>query len=678
MSCTPYPAHPRSSRPPASRIGRLASAMAAGLALAPAALAQDGPRPEFRAGTVLVAEYASLDQLFTHPKDAAFGRALAMIPSRVRELPREVRDMPPEVAGILNMLLPALARPGRLAIVYNGDNPSGGAFGYGAVVSTLTSGKEDADAMHAQVMALTTQALRQGGGPRPARSKRFPGMTDIQTPFALLSFGPREAKDGWRYEVAIGTVDNPDAVTEALPAPAAGMTPFFRARIDLAGVNPLMEMATALGGNNPEALEAMDAARSIGFGGPHPMRINYQVGLAPAATVALAVVEGAKPAAAALGMGERPIGKEDFAIIPADATSAYFKRGAGKPPIDLRSVASRIPDAARFLDEFHAHTNVDLEEDVLNALGDSVAVYMSDSTGGGGLGSAVAMLEIRDRTRLVEAVGKLTVFANSAADRLPLGPGYIRLVAGKEDGNDLLTLRFPGLPVPLELTVAMTPRWLIVGPTPQATLAATRQATGKGDAGLLSNKAFASSIPADRPLVGFSFTDTARHFAGGYASLSLIGSALANAVRSPADSTREPGLLVPLYNDLKRDVRPAVSFSYWNGDALVIESLSDRSALVNAAGAIGAIGNILPALIVPAAIAGAADQNRLVWLDGGNSSTTMAAALARQATVPFTFEHTALTLASAPMPHFPQSGQNDAGRVLWGTWIRDLQPAATP
>jgi hypothetical protein len=214
----------------------------------------------------------------------------------------------------------------------------------------------------------------------------------------------------------------------------------------------------------------------------------------------------------------------------------------------------------------------------------------------------------------------------------------------------------------------MTSKWLVVGPTPQATIAAMRQVVGKGDGGLMTNRTFASSIPGDRPIVGFSFTDTAKNLAGGYAALSLIGSALANAVRSPVDGERDPGLLVPLYNDLKRDVRPSVSFSYWQGDALVIESLTDRSVLVNAAGTLGVINSVLPIVAIPA-MAGAAEQRRFGAL-GDNPYSALAFELARKAVMPFTAEHLALAAAD--------SGRRSSDWIRWESWIGTAQPAVAP
>ena len=101
----------------------------------------------------------------------------------------------------------------------------------------------------------------------------------------------------------------------------------------------------------------------------------------------------------------------------------------------------------------------------------------------------------------------------------------------------------------------------------------------------------------------------------GYGALSHIGSAIANAMRSPTDPTREPGLVVPGYNQLAKGVIPRVGFSYWRGEDLVNETHTDRSMLVGAAGALGVIEKIVPIVAVPAAFGVARRQHMVGMAD---------------------------------------------------------------
>lgn len=79
----------------------------------------------------------------------------------------------------------------------------------------------------------------------------------------------------------------------------------------------------------------------------------------------------------------------------------------------------------------------------------------------------------------------MVAFANAALVQNNEVGRYLRVRSWKEQGVELMSLRFHGLPIPLELTYAATESWFIVGVTPQATLAAALQAAGKGDAGWL-------------------------------------------------------------------------------------------------------------------------------------------------------------------------------------------------
>jgi len=79
----------------------------------------------------------------------------------------------------------------------------------------------------------------------------------------------------------------------------------------------------------------------------------------------------------------------------------------------------------------------------------------------------------------------------------------------------------------------------------------------------------------------------------GYPLASLLGSALGNLVRSPTEP-RDPGLVVPVINDLRRDARAIAQFSYWSGEDYIVASTGDRSLLVNACGLAGAASPYLP------------------------------------------------------------------------------------
>lgn len=645
-------------------------ALAATLALSASALAQPkdnkpAPAPSFN-GTVLVIDHAALDAFFVDPKDRPMADALAMIPARVRELPREVPNVPGEAPGLANMALYALSRPGRLAVTYTSDAPTGGGFGYGAAFSVLMPDKGAADDMHAKVGALVTQAAAKGG-PRvkTGQGTRFTGMSDIQTPAALLSFGPRQAADGWRYEFIAGTMDHPDAVAEALPTaknlPAPrGFEPVIRASFDLAGLNPAMEMAKGFAANNPQAAEGIAQLQAMGLGGPNAIHVSYAAGYTKDQAYSVTAIQGAKKVAATLSLSDRPLTKTDLAAIPADATDAYMRSAENHWGEKIDAMSAKNPAIQQGLNEFQRVTGVDLKADILATLGGTTGVYLSDSTGGGSLASAVVLVSLKDKAKFTASFNKLVAVANSQAEKLPMGPGYIRLVPWKDGDSNLVSLRFPGLPVPLEITFAMTGDWFIAAPTPQAAIAASRQAAGHGDAGLLSNKVFAAGFPEGKQVTTITFSDTSRNLAAGYPLLSMAGSAVSNMVRSPVDPGREPGMTVPLYNDLRRNIRAHVAFSYWRGDDLLTENHTDRSLLVNAAGSAGLVMKIVPALAIPAAAAGGIFQEMEQKRHRGGGRVLVPAGsplefFAEEAVNPFSPERTALAIAAVLQAAQPEA-----------------------
>ena len=96
-------------------------------------------------------------------------------------------------------------------------------------------------------------------------------------------------------------------------------------------------------------------------------------------------------------------------------------------------------------------------------------------------------------------------------------------------------------------------------------------------------------MPKDLSVSSLKFADTARNMHQGYAFLTMLGSGVANLVRSPSDPTRSPQLTVPTFPDLKKGVRPAVSWGLWKGDDYVFESHADHSMLVNATSAVSSL-----------------------------------------------------------------------------------------
>lgn len=584
--------------------GRGLCVLAAGAILAaPAALM--AAQPQSTAQTIFVAERGAFGDFLVDEKDQGVARALGMIPMRVRELPAEIPEMQMLAASLINTVLEKVSRPARVAVVANPDNPAGGAMGFGLIVSLEVKDEQDAKGLHAFVGGIIEQADIPF---EPIDSQRFAGMLDIQIPVGVLSYGPRESDTGWRYELIVGSVDDADAPFKAIiRKPVAGLEPVIRGRLDLASLAPALEMVQAMAGDSPQLAMVIMQLGQTGLIGDEAIKVEFQSGYTNDASHTVTTIEGARAFAQGLSLPLESLSDADYAAIPGDSTMAFLSR-VNLAQIDRtidQMVEAGLP-VEMGLEMFRQQTGVDLRADVLANIGDTMAMYLSESTGGGGLGSAVMLMSLRDKATLVQAMEKMAALGNAFAGQG--ARGYVRVDKWKSGNIDLFSVRFPGLPVPLELTWAFTDKWLIAGPTPQAVLVAARQTLGKGDSGLLRNAAFAKSVPGGKKLVSVSFVDNEKMMRRGYPAISMLGSALANAVRSPTDSSRDPGLVVPTFPELSRNVRPQVKFAYWQGDDFVSEGWGDRSMVVNATGLAGSASIFAPLAIIPAAAFGIAQE----------------------------------------------------------------------
>jgi len=613
-----------------------AAALAGTLGFAPVstglALAQDagGVQP------FILYEHAPMSAWLVDEKDAGVKQALSMIPARLAELPGEIPDMPPEIEPIVQLALRTLAQPARLAITYNPDNAAGGFFGYGLTLSVQAKDQGHATQLHGILHAALLEKFQEEGMPAPADSMRFKGMQDVQLPFGLISYGPRESKDGWRFELVVGAVDNPDAGFDRLPPAPQGMNPIMRGSLHLAALTPGINMARTMAGKNlpPEGAEIIAGLEKAGIIGPEAIAVDFITGYTATDTTSIVRVRGAGKYADEWHMTKEPVNAADLAMVPADATMMSIAKG------DLSGVSALIDNLAQrgvpvndFLGEFKNHTGVDLRADIIDSIGGTWGAYMSDSTGGGSLGSGVIFASLKDRTRVLDAHRKLVATAGKHLAEHKEGM-YIRPTIWKSGDVELMSLRFPGLPVPLEITYAVAGDWFVAGLTPQAVLAASAQALGKSGPGIASNPTFAGAMPKGRNLASVTFVDTPRAAKAGYPFVSMAGSAFANMARSPKGDS-DIGLTVPLYAEFMKNVKPTTQFSYWDGEDLVTESHADRSMLVNVAGAMGSGGAFWPLLIAIPAIAESADRGSfglIPWETHRSSSA----------------RHTALALLESP------------------------------
>ncbi len=412
---------------------------------------------------------------------------------------------------------------------------------------------------------------------------------------------------------------NPDDnLKELSSVSVAGMTPFLKGRFDPAPLTPLLGILTQLGGGQPQLAEQIKGIMDRNLIGPEAAKWTAALGHTDDATVSTMIMSHVADGQPKDSIGLRPLSEADYNLIPADA---YFGNVATLPKGTFDGVKATLEsdqNIATALDNIKAETGVDVLGDLIPSIGDTVAAYISDATGGGSLASQVVIVSLADRAKFVNANGKLVTYLNQKLNDPHTARGYISIRAWKDEssGNtDFYSMRFPGVPVPVEPTYAITQNLLVIGLSPQAAVAAVRQATGKSGPGIMSNASIARDVPKGKPITSFAFNDSSKVLRAGYPFVSAFGSMVGNLVRSRDGAAgREPGMIVPVYADLAKDARPQISYAYWEGKNYISEWRGDKSLLVNMGSVVGQYSTYWPIIALGAAAAGvgAAQQQNMM------------------------------------------------------------------
>lgn len=607
------------------RTGALCAA--AGLTLgvlAPAAMAQpDGGDAKAKPArtSVFTIDCGSINDMLVDPKDQGLKRVVGLIPARLKDLPSEIpvfREAVEEEGAPLNEIFTLLGwmvdKPARLSFEYD-MNSQDEVNRFGAGVQFLIGAKDEADAKAAdKLIGDIIKAIPEEIDIEVAKQGPWEGMKQIETPAGHARFGPRKDGSGWRYEINFGRPGAHDKVFPALkpvkPAIGPAFTPYMRVTFDLSPLTPLVNMFAGGAAGDPAVAGMLSGLADSGLIGDDAILTEMYAGYSETASVSYTVTRGAGRFMEATGQTKTPLSEAELRVIPADASMASIVKFDPAAAVKtVRELVEQQEEVAEGLGMIKRETGVDLVEDLLASVGGVMGAYMSDSTGGGTLGSGVVFVQLKDPAKFQGAIAKFADQINRLLAN-PRGPnGYIAIRPWTHDGQTLHSLQFPGLPVPVEVTYGFSSEWLVLAFNPQAALGALRQAAGKGDKGLMSNADVAALFPKGQGFQAVSYFDTARHLKTGYPILTMCGSFLANAVRSPkgADPSREVGLVVPLYNDLAKGVRPAVSYTFWSGDDLIAEAQGDRSMLVNLGAGLGAVVEFAPAGLVVAGLIGLAE-----------------------------------------------------------------------
>lgn len=547
---------------------------------APPAAAPDA-RPAQQAPEPMLALWIDdMPGLMPSPKDAGLVAALSMLDERlldllVEELEPGQAPVPPNAVGLASKLL-----MGRKSLRVVANSAPDAELPVIVQLEMQENSTDDARALGNELIALLTDMGMEVSQPNQS------GQRLLQMP------------DGPPIAFALNGPNMVASVGGSLPAPgrpALGVLP--------QGVRPTMSMHLDIGamtemflasieGQAP-ASDVEEMTMVFDAYGLTNLVMDLNVGVDAERTHSRLTMPGYGATLRAMGMAtERGLTERDFAMVPADAQWAQLTTFDAAKGLDylLRVMdpmlrAEGIDDPIGMLQE---ETGFNLRSDVLDHLGSTLALYTSRSTGGGGMLSSVATMELTNSAGMLETLNRLRGLIDGiAASEMD---GYMRVHGWKSGDTNMMTLTFPGLPVPLEMTLAVTPTHLVLGMTPQATLGAVEH-MGSGRPGLLANERLRAQMPAD-PVgaVQVQFVDVKELGGEAYGLASLLTSMVANSVRSPS-SDREPGLIMPSYPRLLGDAKAMVTVARIVGEDVVEMGRADNSVLVNLSGMLGMVGS---------------------------------------------------------------------------------------
>jgi general secretion pathway protein G len=274
-----------------------------------------------------------------------------------------------------------------------------------------------------------------------------------------------------------------------------------------------------------------------------------------------------------------------------------------EPAALLRVLALLGEEGTEALAKIRSTLGIELGPDLLEPLGQTFGFFLSGSTGGNDLASAVGFVAVDDSARLATTLDTLAARLNAIGESV--GEGRVRARPYERGGARGFELVFPGLPVPIRPALALHGGFLVAAASPQALSAALASAgaaaPGNAYLGWSWRMHLAPALvgPLD-DVQSLFYLDTPRLAHQGFGMASLLAAAIANGLLSPADPSRDPGLVIPPLPELLHGSRPVVLLARIRGQDLLTAGTMDRSA----SGLLTAMLGFAPSLASGALLAG--------------------------------------------------------------------------
>jgi len=544
----------------------------------------------------IVMRFAGFDALFVDPRDEGLRRALGFVPTRLAELPEELGQPVPAEAirlGLEVLGSPWSLRAGLVPPAGAGDPPNADptAVDPPPFYAQLTLEGEGGRKLGARVLEL----MAAGGMPLPEPNED--GLVPLPLDPLVGLAGDVWSGNDPAWAIAVNEVRSDALDLGSLDLPSS-VEPVISWKIDFGQYLEGLSMMAGMAGGPLEALSFLDWLDGLTMVGGY--------GTSSDRAYTTTRVLGYVPTAVELGlMPSGPLRASMVRAIPEDAVVAFVgtARLSGYPALIQRFIGEAV-GGGDLIEQVYAETGIHLEHDLFDHLGEGYGLYLSDATGGGGWSSAILFLEVGNTGELGNTLDEMVARGGHLARNET--NGYVQLVPRSVGEHDLVTLAFPGLPVPFEVSFGQASGMLFFGLSPQAVVAAMHQAS-QGGASLLDRPAIRERLGTELAGVyGLTFTDAPRLAAAGYGTTSLLCAALANGTSSPSDPGRYAGAVLPPFQEFMRGVRPSVGVTRVVGDDMVTIVQSDRSILVGIASTMGLIGDFTTLLMAGAPVAGLA------------------------------------------------------------------------
>jgi len=574
-----------------NRVVRVGAAIAAGVLSVPAVSA------DATATDAIVLYSAGIDGILDDPKDANLHAALVMMEQNGLSLPPDAGERGAAIANLLASV--AMSELDMRMTMASG--PVDPQMPFGLSVSSRGNAGVSAEELINRlrhVMSLT-------GAPPVGPSEAHPGlMTTLVAPNQgpPVVFGSEDGQAVFvvNADPQFGAIDWSGC---GLPA---GVDPLMGAIVDFSAMQPILGVAAMF---EPQAAAFMS---SFGIMGPDAMRIEFAMGRGDNL-----MHIGGRIANYGKHFGSdlvaEGIQRANLQVIPADAVDVQVSRFNLKtflggllamadsfaPPMGEGPGGEPIKASDMARQQAKMMLGVDPKTELIDYLGDSFAMYRSVSTGGGGLMSGVMAIGLSNADGMATTLGTLSARVNAMA--APMTQGYVQLSSWSHpDCGEVISLTFPGVPVPFELSLVVRGDWLLATLTPQAMVAACRQLGSKTS--IMDNPRFASAVGRDAiGAVQVHFTDIPSQLADGYGIATGIMNAISNYTRPRTDASTGIPLVMPPYAELIEGASPCVLTVRTQGDDLVYAGTCDSSVNVLVTGLAANIASMLP-LVAPMAL----------------------------------------------------------------------------